>query len=221
MVESTDIDWEEQEQEVESLTYIYPEELKINKEKPYNFEITINSNTESEDKNFLKLRITFDLQEDYPNQIPYFKVKNLSPDYIDNAVLDKYEDEMRELGNENLGTMMIYQMCDYMKEKITEINDEVLAKLEKLEEEQSATNALKQGKAEDITNLNFTPVNAETFGEWCKVYKQRMLEERIAKFGEADDKPTGKQLFMMNKNAFDDLTLEEEFNEEDDEEEDK
>ena len=83
-------------------------------------------------------------------------------------------------------------MCDYMKEKITEINDEVLAKLERLEEEQSATNALKQGKAEDITNLNFTPVNAETFGEWCKVYKQRMLEERIAKFGEADDKPTGK-----------------------------
>ena len=62
MVEATDDKWEEQEQEVESLQYIFPEEIKVNKEKPYNFEILINSNTESEDKNFLKLRITFDLQ---------------------------------------------------------------------------------------------------------------------------------------------------------------
>ena len=46
---------------------------------------------------------------------------------------------------------------------------------------------------------------------------KRIVAERIAKFGLIDDKPTGKQLFMMNKNAFEDLTLEEEVGEDDEE----
>ena len=124
--------------------------------------------------------------------MPYFKVKNLSPDYIDNAVLDKYEDEMREVGQENIGSMMIFQMCDLMKEKITDINDDVLAKLDLIEKEESAANALKTGVVSDMTQLNFTPVTAETFGEWCKVYKQRLLDERYARIGDIDSKPTGK-----------------------------
>ena len=137
MVEATEDQWEEQEQELESLQYIFPEEIKIEKEKPYKFEIMLNSNTESEERNFLKLRITFDLPEDYPSQIPFFRIKNLSTEYIDNAVLDKYEDEMRELAEENIGSMMIFQMCDLLKEKITEINDKVLEKLDEIEQKES------------------------------------------------------------------------------------
>ena len=192
MVEATEDKWEEQEQEIESLQYIFPEEFKLNNEKPYKFEIMINSNTESEDKNFLKLRITFDLQEEYPNCIPFFRVKNLSTDYIDNAVLDKYEDEMRELAEENMGSMMIFQMCDLLKEKITEINEKVLDKLAAIEEKESFGNALKAGETTDQTNLNFTPVTAETFAAWCDTYMERIIKERIAKFGIIDDKPTGK-----------------------------
>ena len=144
MVEATvdDEKWEEQEQEIESLTYIFPEEFKLNKEKPYNFEIMINSNTESEEKNFLKLRITFDLQEEYPNVVPYFRIKNFSPDYLANAVLDKYEEEMKEMAQESIGSMMIFQMCDFLKEKITEVNDKVLEKLDEIEQASSLTNAL-------------------------------------------------------------------------------
>ena len=106
----------------------------MEKEKPYKFEITVNSNTESEEKNFLKLKITFGLPEDYPNVIPHFRIKNLASEYVDNAVLDKYEDEMRECAEENIGSMMIFQMCDLIKEKITEINDKVLGKLADIEE---------------------------------------------------------------------------------------
>ena len=219
MVEATDNNWEEQGDEVESLQYIYPEELVITSEKPYNFDIVINSNTESEDMNFLKLKITFNLQDDYPNQIPYFKVKNMSPDYIDNAVLDAYEDEMRELAQESLGSMMIFQMCDLMKEKIVDINDKVLEKLRVITEAASMSNALKTGEITDITHLTYTPVNAETFGAWCVVYKKRLLDERYQRIGNLDERPTGKQLFLLNANAFDDLTLEEE-DEEDEEDSD-
>jgi len=92
--------YDEQADEVESLQYIYPDEMTIKTEKPYNFEIMINSNTESEERNFLKLIINFDLQQSYPNCVPYFRVKNLSPEYMDNAMLDKFETELRTLAEE-------------------------------------------------------------------------------------------------------------------------
>ena len=104
MVEEDDSKWEEQEIEIETLKIIFvEEELQIKKEKPYNFEIMLNSNTESEERNFLKLKLIFDLPEDYPNEIPYFRIKNLSTDYIDNNSLEAFETEMRERANESLG----------------------------------------------------------------------------------------------------------------------
>jgi hypothetical protein len=104
MVEEDDSKWEEQEIEIETLKSIFvEEELEIKKEKPYNFEIMLNSNTESEERNFLKLKLIFDLPEDYPNEIPYFRIKNLSTDYIDNNSLEAFETEMRERANESLG----------------------------------------------------------------------------------------------------------------------
>jgi len=39
--------WDPQEEEIESLGYIYPEEMTVLKEQPYSLEVIINSNTES------------------------------------------------------------------------------------------------------------------------------------------------------------------------------
>ena len=148
MVEAED-KWEEQEQEIESLQYIFPEEITIENEKPYKFDVLINSNTESEDKNHLKVNIYFDLGEDYPNTAPYFRVKNLSTEYLDNSLLDAYEEQMKEIARENLGNMMIFQICDHIREKITEINDKVLGQLEEIEEKESLSYALKTVKIDD------------------------------------------------------------------------
>lgn len=123
-----DSNFEFQEMEIESLQCIYLEsEFEMVRERPYRFDIKINSNTEDESRNFLKLRITFDLQREYPNCVPVFRIKNLSPEYLDNRTLDKLEDEMREYANENLENMMIYSMCDILKQYITDTNDQVLS----------------------------------------------------------------------------------------------
>ena len=53
--------YELQAEEIESLQYIYPEEFDLQTERPFKFEIMLNSNTESEDLNYLKLRVSFDL----------------------------------------------------------------------------------------------------------------------------------------------------------------
>ena len=104
MVDSDDPKWEEQELEMDTLKSIFEEnELNIKREKPYCFEILIHSSNESEERDYLKLKLIFDLPEDYPNEVPYFRINNLSADYIDNNAIERFEEEMRERAQESLG----------------------------------------------------------------------------------------------------------------------
>ena len=142
--------------------------MNIKREKPYNFEILIHSGNETEERDFLKLKLIFDLPEDYPNEIPYFRIKNLTPDYINNNALEAFEEEMRERANENIGQMMIFELADLLKEKITTINETVLEKLDKIEEAQAIKNLNKEVLKTDATVTSYTPVTAETFAIWCE-----------------------------------------------------
>lgn len=208
MAEADDI-WEEQEMEMETLKCIFSEEeLTIKKEKPYQLEVLLNSNTESEERNYLKLRVIYDLPQGYPNEVPFFRIKNLSPDYIDNNALESFESDMRAQAEESIGQMMLFELTDLLKDKITEINEKVLNKLDEIEEASSIANLNKETMKSDMTQLSYTPVNAETFAVWCAQYKEKIRIQKMANKNENDDKPTGKQLFLMNRSTFDDITLE-------------
>ena len=61
----------------------------------------------------------------------------------------------------------------------------------------------------DATKLSYTPVNAETFAIWCAEYKERLQRERESTATGLEDKPTGKELFLQNRSAFDDIAFEE------------
>ena len=76
----------------------------------------------------------FDLPENYPNEIPYFRIKNLSPEYIDNNAMEVFENEMRARATDSIGQMMIFEIVDLLKERITTINEKVLGRLDAIEE---------------------------------------------------------------------------------------
>ena len=116
---------------------------------------------------------------------------------------------MRERANESLGQMMIFELSDLLKEKITTINETVLEKLDKIEEANSITNANKETLKSDATKLNFTPVTEETFAIWCEQYKEKLRQEKERNATGHEDKPTGKEMFLMNSNNFDDIVLDE------------
>jgi len=40
---------------------------------------------------------------DYPSNIPFMQCKNLSKDYLDNNLIDKYETEIRAKAHESVG----------------------------------------------------------------------------------------------------------------------
>jgi len=78
--------------------------------------------------------LIFDLPENYPNEIPYFRIKNLSPEYIDNNAMEVFENEMRARATDSIGQMMIFEIVDLLKERITTINEKVLGRLDAIEE---------------------------------------------------------------------------------------
>ena len=55
--------------------------------------------------------------------------------------------------------------------------------------------------------MNYTPVNAETFAIWCEKYKEKIAIEKAKNATGFEEKPTGKELFLANRKAFEDLTL--------------
>ena len=87
---------------MEALECIYPEELVIESTKPYKFEVQINSNADAAD-NYLKVKLIVEMPPDYPQNIPFMRLKNLSPEYLDNKMLDDFEGEIREKARENIG----------------------------------------------------------------------------------------------------------------------
>jgi hypothetical protein len=155
------------------------------------------------------LILRFELPHDYPNTVPNFRVKNLSFEYLDNKLLDKFETEMKKKAEESLGSLMIFELANYLKSELTEMNDGVVNALKLKEDEGKVENALK---VSELTSkkLSYTPVNEETFAKWCAEYKERLRLEKSARLTEIESKPTGKQLFLASKQGLDDLTIEDE-----------
>jgi len=62
---------------------------------------------------------------------------------MDNNFLDHCETKMRAIGEASIGSMMIFEMCDIVKSLITDVNDEVLGKIDKVEEAKEMKNTLQ------------------------------------------------------------------------------
>ena len=150
--------YEDQEQEIEAIKCIFMDDLKILEEKPYKFEVLLNSNNESQDKNHIQLKLTFELPDDYPNSMPSIRIKNLSPDIINNNLILDFERLIGNKAQESLGTFMIYEVCEALREQIMNMNEMILKKLRELTEVNSLDNALKSVKVSSDAPLSFTPV---------------------------------------------------------------
>ena len=211
-IDSANINWEEQDAEMEALEVIFPDEIEVTSRQPYKFQIQINSNAEVDD-NHLKMLLKVDLGYYYPQKTPdYLVLKNLSPDYLDNQMLDAYETEIQAMAREMIGDQMMFNLCDHLREKIAEINDQVVDKFNKILDAQAEEDALAKGpKRFDTNNLNYTPVNHETFGAWCTLFMEKMKKQDLESQTEIDKRLSGKEWFKVNKaKDFDDFTVEEE-----------
>ena len=206
--------YEEHEAEIEAIKCIFMDDLQMLEEKPYKFEVLLNANNELE-RNHLQLKLTFELGQNYPTEVPSIRIKNLTPEIINNNLVLEFDKLVTKKAEESVGTMMIYEVCEALREKIGEMNDMILKKLDELNQKDSIDNALKQTKFSQDAKLTFTPVTQESFAKWCDQYKERMRKIKEEALTEKDLKATGRQLFEQKKNIIDDLKID---NDEDEEE---
>ena len=76
-------------------------------------------------------------------------------------------------------------------------------------EEQEAEDA--GPKTSNMDNLDYTPVNEETFGACCKDFLAVLKEQEESAKTDLDHRPTGREIFMSmgGYEDIDDLTLDE------------
>ena len=135
--------YEDHDAELEAIKCIFMDDLIVLEERPYKFEVLLNANNEA-DRSHLSLKVTFELPDDYPSIAPNMQIKNLSPDIIDNNMVLNFEKLISTKAAESLGTMMIYEVCEALREKISEMNDLILKKLDALNQKDSIDHGLQK-----------------------------------------------------------------------------
>ena len=108
------------------------------------------------------------------------RLKNLSPEYLDNMMLDKFETEIREKARESLEMPMIFDICEHLRECIQNINDKVLDQYNEIKAAEEAKEAEENApRISNADHLNYTPVTKETFAQWCSEFleKLKLLED--------------------------------------------
>ena len=103
--------------------------------------------------------------------------------------------------------MMIYEVCEAVRDQIINMNEIILKKLKEITDASSVEHSLKSVKISQDAPLSFTPVNLETFAKWCDMYKERMRKLKEEMLTEKDLKATGRQLFEQRKNIIEEVKL--------------
>ena len=100
---------------------------------------------------------------------------------------------------------MIFEICELLRDKISEIYDEAGKGLEAQKESEQN----EEAKGFNIKGAHlegYTPVTKETFETWCTNFLEELRMREKATMTEQDKRKTGRQLFMDMKDI-DFLTL--------------
>ncbi|KAK2804185.1 hypothetical protein FQN50_006727 [Emmonsiellopsis sp. PD_5] len=182
---------EDQQEELETLKSIFPDEITEISNTAYRISITLDLPTsEDDDAEPPVLILTVSYPPQYPDVAPDLEI-SAPPNAPKHPHLDIQEDRARLLESlqstieENMGMAMIFTLVDTLKEGAELLISEREAAIQAMKEFESA-------KAEEEENRKFhgTQVTRERFLEWRSKFQQEMeeLERREKEEKEAEDK---------------------------------
>ncbi|KAH9058675.1 hypothetical protein Ae201684P_006016 [Aphanomyces euteiches] len=199
---------EEQMMEVEALESIYMDDFTKVQDAPLVVKVHIVPNQDG-GKNHVALSLVFKMPETYPDTAPNVDV------VLEKGLSDRQEKEIRALLDqqieENLTMVMVYTICEAVREYLLENNregndgseyQEMLRRQEQrqkkdtlaAEAEQAKIDASEAGSASK-SNVG-TPVTVETFAAWKKAFDAEMATKEGTKGAANGEKRlTGRQLW--------------------------
>ncbi|XP_060079633.1 RWD domain-containing protein 1-like [Ylistrum balloti] len=192
---------EEQENEIEALESIYPDEIRVLSTDPYHvFTLDIKSqevddpyNSDETKEPAALCTLQFSYVEKYPEEPPVFEIteyENLEEDQIE--VLNELITENIE---ESLGMVMIFTIVSAIQEKLTEIVEET--KKRRIEDEE---NKKRIQEEMEMKKFEGTRVTIETFLAWKAKFDAEMSEQKRLKNQSVTGPKglTGKELFFTD-----------------------
>ncbi|XP_033739778.1 RWD domain-containing protein 1-like [Pecten maximus] len=192
---------EEQNNEIEALESIYPDEITVLSNEPHHvFTVDIKSqeiddpyDTEEEPEPAALCQLQFTYVENYPEEAPVFEITeydNLEDDQIE--TLNKLITESIE---ESLGMVMIFTIVSAVQEKLTEIIED--SRKKRIEDAEKAKKILEE---QEMKKFEGTRVTIETFLAWKAKFDAEMTEKKKMKSHNVVGPKglTGKELFFTD-----------------------
>lgn len=196
---------EEQNNEIEALESIYPDEITVLSTEPFHsFKILVSSeeSTDETEDNGGRLQVTlqFTYTASYPDEAPVYQV--IPDESLQDSHVERLKELLEEQIEENMGMAMVFALVsasqEFLNERVDDIKKEKEKQLEKEEEEK------RKAEEERDQLLKGTPVTIETFLTWKEKFDKEMAE--MTKKNHQQEGPTkrltGKELFMSD-NALD------------------
>lgn len=185
---------EEQNNEIEALESIYPDELEVVEVEPFHIFNVVIKPTELQDTDeTASCTVQFQYVSNYPDVPPIFKITDM--ENLDEEHEDVLNDLVYEQISENLGMAMVFTIVSAIQEKIALIV-EGRARQEIEEKER-----VEKEKAEaEQKRFEGTKVSVETFMAWKTKFDAEMNELKSRKVKETPEPKglSGKELFMKD-----------------------
>ncbi|ELT96772.1 hypothetical protein CAPTEDRAFT_124119 [Capitella teleta] len=183
---------EEQQNELEALESIYPDELTVVAMEPFPcFQLPISTEDDSE---CVKCVLQFTYTAKYPDEAPLMEIAE--SENVDDELLTVLLEYMKEQVRENLGMVMVFTIVSSVQERLISFLED--AEKNRIEAEEKRVWDLEEAERKRFEG---TRVQIETFLVWKAGFDAEMAELKALKNSKVKDAPqklTGKELFMRD-----------------------
>ena len=225
---------EEQQEEIEALEAIYPDEFTLIDSSPPCYKIHLVPDPNSDDNdNHVGIYLMVKIPLDYPNEIPSFEIE------IEKGLGKKQCDEIIDVAvntaTENIGIASTFAVAEavrewlvdnnvagqdgsmyaqmMLREKLKDVEDKRAEERKAIARAADAEVASVEVNDEELEKIRLrqrgTPVTLESFMEWKIKFEEeiRLLREKDGLKEIGTTRPTGKELFQTNRAGMEDALL--------------
>jgi len=194
-------------EEFEVLESIYPSELTKLSERAVRIDIEPEEAEEGDDE--LKIALEVHYTDDYPDALPDLAINTIEGSLHQEEV-DELLNELRRVGEENLGMAMTFTLASQLREQLVSL---IHSRAERRKQEESEKE--RQAIEAEEARTRGTPVTIESFNVWKAKFdrelaakKAREEEERLKamspkereEYKKLATRLSGRQLFERDKN---------------------
>ena len=225
---------EEQQEEIEALEAIYPDEFTLIDSSPPGYKIHLVPDPNSDDcDNHVGISLMVKIPLDYPNEIPSFEIEIEKG--LGKKQCDEIMDVARNIATENIGIASTFAVAEavrewlvdnnvagqdgsmyaqmMLREKLKDVEDKRAEERKAIARAADAEVASVEVDDEELQRIRIrqqgTPVTVESFMEWKIKFEEemRLLREKDGVIDKDTTRPTGKELFQTNRAGMEDALL--------------